>query len=109
MNNIMHTIEWKSVIVAAATFAIIGTAQADSAMATKNGCMACHAVDRKLLGPSYQDIAKKYQGQADAPVKLAKKIQSGGAGVWGPIPMPAHPRLSETDARTLAEWILKTK
>jgi cytochrome c len=85
------------------------TAQADQSLASRNNCMACHAVDKKLVGPSYQDVARKYAGQADAPVRLAKKIQNGGAGVWGPIPMPANPKLSESDARTLAEWILKTR
>ena len=83
------------------------TAQADPALATKNNCMACHAVDRKLVGPSYQEVAKKYAGtSADV---LAASIRKGGSGKWGPIPMPPQAQLSETDARILAEWILKTK
>lgn len=75
-------------------------------LAQKNACMACHAVDKKLVGPSYQDVAKKYAGQPDAAATLVKNIKAGGSGKWGPIPMPAQPALSEADARTLAEWVL---
>jgi cytochrome c len=83
------------------------TAQADQVLAVKNNCMACHAVDKKMVGPSYQDVARKYSGtSADA---LAASIRKGGAGKWGPIPMPAQPQLSEADARKLATWILNTK
>ncbi len=83
------------------------TAQADQALATKNNCMACHAVDKKLVGPSYRDVAKKYAGtSADT---LAASIRKGGAGKWGPIPMPAQAQLSEVDAKKLATWILNTK
>jgi cytochrome c len=85
----------------------VATAQADPALATKNNCMACHAVDKKLVGPSYRDVAKKYAGtSADA---LATSIKKGGAGKWGPIPMPAQPQLSDADAKNLAAWILSTK
>jgi cytochrome c len=88
----------------------MATAQADQALATKNNCMACHAVDKKLVGPSYRDVAKKYAGVAGDKVSaLAVSIKKGGAGKWGSIPMPAQPQLSETDAKKLAAWILETK
>ncbi len=81
-------------------------AWANLALAQKNACMACHAVDKKLVGPSYQDVAKKYAGQKDAEANLAKSIKAGGSGKWGPVPMPAQPNLSEADAKTLAAWVL---
>jgi cytochrome c len=73
-------------------------------LAAKNACLGCHAVDRKLVGPAYKDVAAKYKG-TDAS-KLAASIKAGGSGKWGPIPMPAQAALSEADAKTLAEWIL---
>jgi cytochrome c len=75
-------------------------------MAKKNACMACHNVDKKLVGPAYRDIAKKYAGQNDAATILAKSIKAGGSGKWGPVPMPPHAALSDADATTLATWIL---
>ncbi|MBV6304660.1 c-type cytochrome [Candidimonas humi] len=71
-----------------------------------NGCTACHAVDKKVLGPSFIDISKKYKGQGYAIEKLAKKVRDGGSGVWGSIPMPPHPDLGEADLKTMLEWIL---
>ena len=81
-------------------------AHANLELAQKNGCTACHAVDKKVIGPAYQDVAKKYAGQKDAVVALAASIQKGGSGKWGPVPMPAQANLSEADAKTLATWIL---
>jgi cytochrome c len=75
-------------------------------LAKKNACMACHAVDKKVVGPAYQDVAKKYSGQKDAVAAVAKNIKSGGSGKWGPVPMPAQAALSDADANTLAAWIL---
>ncbi len=75
-------------------------------MAQKNACMGCHAVATKDLGPSYQEVAKKYAGQKDAEANLAKSIKAGGAGKWGQVPMPAQAQLSDADARRLAAWIL---
>lgn len=83
-----------------------GPAASNQQLAQKQSCLACHTVDKKLVGPAYQEIAKKYAGQADAAVKLADSIRKGGSGKWGPIPMPAQPNLSEADAKTLAEWVL---
>ncbi len=82
---------------------------ADQALATSKNCMACHAVDKKLVGPSFKDIAKKYAGDAAAADKLAAKIIKGGSGVWGPVPMPANPQVSEADAKKLAAWTLAQK
>lgn len=81
-------------------------AQANLALAQKNSCMACHAVDKKLIGPAYQEVAKKYEGQKDAADKLKANIKAGGSGKWGPVPMPAQPNLSDADAAALAAWIL---
>lgn len=81
-------------------------AMASMALATQNNCMACHAVDKKLVGPSYKSIAEKYAGQKDAAAKLASKISKGGSGVWGAIPMPANAQLSSEDAKNLAAWVL---
>jgi cytochrome c len=82
---------------------------ADSALATKKNCMGCHAIDRKMVGPAYKDVAKKYAGDASAADTLALKIQKGGAGVWGPVPMPSNPQVNEKEAKTLASWILTLK
>ena len=83
------------------------TAQADQALATKNNCMACHAVDKKVVGPAYRDVAKKYAGtSADV---LAASIRKGGVGKWGQIPMPPQAQLSEADSKKLATWIMGIK
>jgi cytochrome c len=82
-------------------------AQADLAKA-KN-CMACHAVGTKLVGPAYKDVAAKYAGQKGAEDKLVQKVMKGGAGVWGPVPMPANPQVSEAEAHSLVKWILAQK
>lgn len=82
---------------------------ADLALATSKNCMACHAVDTKLVGPSYKDIAKKNATQKDAAATLALHITKGSSGVWGAIPMPANPQVSEADAKKLAAWVLSLK
>jgi cytochrome c len=89
-----------------AAISVAAPAFADLALATSKNCMACHAVDKKLVGPSYKDVAKKYAGQKDAADKLAAKIIKGGSGVWGPIPMPANTQVNEADAKKLAAWVL---
>ena len=81
-------------------------AWASPELAQKNACLACHAADKKLVGPAFLEVAKKYGGQKDAVAMLAKSIKAGGSGKWGPIPMPAQPALAEADATTLATWIL---
>jgi cytochrome c len=79
---------------------------ASQELAQKNACLACHAPDKKLVGPSYQDVAKKYAGQKDAEKTLTASIKAGGTGKWGPVPMPPQAALSDADARTLAAWVL---
>ena len=99
----------RSLITLAMTLAVAAPALADQALATAKNCMACHAVEKKLVGPSYKDVANKYAGQGDAVNKLAAKIVNGGSGVWGPIPMPANNQVSEAEAQKLATWILGLK
>ena len=82
-------------------------AQAD--LAQKKNCMACHAVDKKLVGPSYKDVAAKYAGQKDAVDKLSQKVLKGGSGAWGAVPMPANPQVTEAEAKQLVGWILTQK
>jgi len=96
-------------ITLALTLSVAAPAMADLALAQSKNCMACHAVDKKLVGPSYKDVAGKYAGQKDATDKLAAKIVKGGSGVWGPVPMPANTQVSEADAKKLAAWILTLK
>ena len=84
-------------------------AAADQALATAKNCMACHAMERKLVGPSYKDVAKKYAGQKDAAAMLATKIIKGGSGAWGAVPMPANSQVSDAEAKKLAAWVLTMK
>jgi len=82
-------------------------AKADEALAKKHNCLACHTVDKKLVGPAYKDVAKKYRGQAGIEAKLIEKVKKGGGGVWGPIPMPPNTAVPDADVKKLVEWILK--
>jgi cytochrome c len=94
----------------ALTLAPAAHAQAGpEAAMNKAGCLACHAKDKKLVGPAYKDVAAKYKGQADAVVKLMDKTRKGGSGVYGPVPMPPHPpeKISDADLKAAIEWVLK--
>ncbi len=93
-------------LLAAAT--LVAPAFADQALAQKKNCMACHAVDHKVVGPGYKDVAKKYASQ-EATAKLATKVIKGGSGTWGAIPMPANPQVNEAEAKQLVTWILSMK
>lgn len=96
-------------VAAAATFMVATQAGAadQTALAQKNGCLACHGVDKKILGPAYKDVAAKYKGNKEAEAKLIDKVKKGGSGVWGPMPMPANsPKVSDDDIKTLVEWVL---
>ncbi|MFM1980622.1 MAG: hypothetical protein RLZ68_1887 [Pseudomonadota bacterium] len=93
-------------VVVGAAVLISAPAFASKELAQKNACLACHAVDKKLVGPAFQEIAKKYAGQKDAEAMLIKSIKAGGSGKWGPIPMPAQAALSDADAKSLATWVL---
>ena len=81
-------------------------AMANLDLAKKSNCMSCHAVDKKLVGPSYQDVAKKYAGQADAVKTLSAKVKAGGKGNWGQIPMPPNAAVKDADIETLVKWVL---
>lgn len=97
----------KIACIALALSALVGLpAWASKELAQKNACLACHAAEKKLVGPAYQDIAKKYASEKDAAQVLARSIKAGGSGKWGAVPMPAQPSLSEADATSLAQWIL---
>jgi cytochrome c len=84
-------------------------ASASEALARKNDCLGCHAVATKLVGPAYKDVAAKYAGQADAQALLVQSIRNGSVGKWGELPMPAHSKLSDGDAKKLAAWVLSLK
>jgi cytochrome c len=103
-----QSVQWG---LAAATLAcsVSWPAWADPALAIQKNCMGCHAIDRKMVGPAYKDVAKKYAAEPAATDKLALKIQKGGAGVWGPVPMPSNPQVNDKEAKTLASWILTLK
>ena len=92
--------------LAVAACAIASPARADEALAKKHNCLACHQVDKKLVGPAYRDIAKKYKGQKLA-AQLEQKVKKGGQGVWGTVPMPPNPAVPDADVRKLVDWILK--
>ena len=96
----------KSAVLAAAVLAATPNAFADEALAKKHNCLACHQVDKKLVGPAYKDIAKKYRGQNVA-AKLEQKVKKGGQGVWGNVPMPPNPAVPDADVKKLVDWILK--
>jgi cytochrome c len=99
----------RTLITLAMTLSVAAPAMADLALATSKNCMACHAVDKKMVGPAYKDVAAKYAGQKDAVDKLATKIVKGGSGVWGPVPMPANTQVSEAESKKLASWVLTLK
>lgn len=94
-------------IATAGALMMAGQAAANEALAKKSGCLACHGVDKKVLGPGFKDIAAKYKGNAGAEGKLVDKVKSGGSGVWGPIPMPANsPQVKDGDIKTIVKWIM---
>lgn len=102
----------KKLVLTAALTAIAALAaapaMADEALAKSKGCMGCHAVDKKLVGPAYKEVAAKYKGDAKAPAMLAAKVIKGGSGTWGAIPMPAN-KVTDAEAATLVKWVLTQK
>jgi cytochrome c len=96
-------------LFALAAAGLAPVAMADLALATSKNCMACHAVDKKVVGPSYKEVAAKYASDKTAVDKLSQKIMKGGAGVWGPVPMPANPQVNDADAKKLAAWVMTQK
>jgi cytochrome c len=105
-----------SMKIAAAVFAATALLAASAAQADagedllkKSGCTACHTIDKKLVGPSYVEVAAKYKGDAGAAAKLADKVKKGGSGVWGQVPMPPNPQVSDADLKTMVAYILALK
>ncbi len=95
--------------VSAALLASAGNALASEELAKKHGCLACHAIDKKVIGPSYKEVAAKYKGEKGAEAKLIGKVKDGGQGAWGQIPMPPNSSVPDADIKTLVKWVLKTK
>jgi len=95
-------------MMAAAGIVMAGQAQADEALAKAKNCMSCHALDKKLVGPAYKEVAAKYKGDTKAPAMLAAKIKAGGKGTWGPVPMPPN-NVTPEEAGKLAAWVLALK
>lgn len=85
------------------------SADAALELAKKNGCLACHSLDSKMVGPSWKDVGRKYAGEVDAEAKLVTKVRKGGKGVWGEVPMPPNVTVKEGDVRTLVQYILTLK
>ncbi len=94
-------------LVVAVLASTASAAFANRALAIKHNCLACHAVDTKLVGPAYRDVAARYEGQSDATDTLVGSIRKGSTGKWGDLAMPAHPKLSQADAKKLATWVLR--
>jgi cytochrome c len=100
----------KPLILAAAALAIAAIpAYANEELAKKNACTACHAIDKKIVGPAYKDVANKYRGDKTAEAKLIEKVKKGGSGVWGQVPMPPNTQVSDADVKTLVQWVLSLK
>jgi len=103
----------KTTVIALAAIGFVASsaafAQSAEDLIKKNGCAACHANDKKVVGPAYVDVAAKYKGDASAPAKLMEKVKKGGQGVWGPVPMPPNPTVSDADLKTIVTYILALK
>jgi cytochrome c len=84
-------------------------ANASEELAKKHGCFACHATDKKLVGPSYKDVAAKYRADKGADAKLFDKVKKGGTGAWGTVPMPPNAHVPDADIKTLVKWVLSQK
>lgn len=98
-----------AVLSVVAGIAVSAPAFADEALAKSKNCMACHAIDKKVVGPAYKDVAKKYAGDAKALDMLSAKVMKGGSGVWGPVPMPANAQVNDAEAKKLVAWVLSLK
>ena len=95
-----------TVALAALGFAAVAHAQSGDALLQKNGCTACHAIDKKVVGPAYMDVSEKYKNDKSAPAKLFDKVKKGGSGVWGQVPMPPNPQVSDADLKTMIAYVL---
>lgn len=108
MKAVLVSLAGAALLASGAAHAALDNAKAEALM-KKDGCAACHAVDKKLVGPSYIDVANKYRNDKGAAANLAKKVKAGGSGVWGQIPMPPNAAVSDADIKDLVEWILTLK
>ena len=104
----------KIAAVVIALFGLTVTAGAQAAdsgedLLKKNGCTACHAIDKKVVGPAYNEVAAKYKGDASAPAKLMDKVKKGGQGVWGQVPMPPNPQVKDDELKTMITYVLSLK
>ena len=95
-----------SLLAAVSLMLVTAPALASPELAKKHNCTACHQVDKKLIGPAYQDVAMKYKGQKDAAQALAAKVKKGGTGVWGNVPMPPNAAVPDADIKILVAWVL---
>jgi cytochrome c len=98
----------KRIIPGIAAIALLsaGPAIANEELLKKNGCVACHSIDKKLVGPGYKEVSAKYKGNSKAAAMLAEKVKKGGQGAWGPIPMPPNPNVSDADLQAMVKFIL---
>jgi cytochrome c len=96
------------VLVASALTASI-PALANQELAEENGCLGCHLLDRKTVGPAYKDVAKKYAHDKGAAARLFAKVKKGGRGVWGDVPMPPNPQVKDSDLKQIIAWVLSLK
>ena len=99
----------RTLMTLAMALSVAAPAMADEALAKSKNCMACHAIDKKLVGPAYKDVAKKYAGQKDAEATLVTHVMKGSKGVWGPVPMPANANVNEAEAKQLVTWVMSLK
>jgi cytochrome c len=102
----------KCVFTACAIVAALAAAPAAIAnekLAQANGCMTCHGLDKKVIGPSYKEVAAKYRNDKGAEAALVKKVKAGGKGVWGETPMPPNAHVKDEDIKTMVQWILSLK
>ena len=99
----------RTLITLAMALSVAAPAMADEALAKSKNCMACHAVDKKLVGPAYKDVAKKYAGQKDAEATLVSHVLKGSKDVWGPVPMPANANVTGAGAKKLVAWEVSVK
>lgn len=102
----------KTLVLTTISVALLGlsaAASADQALAQKNACMSCHGIDKKIVGPAFNDVAKKYVGDKSAEAKIITKVKMGGKGAWGEIPMPPNPQVSDADTKKIVAWILSLK
>lgn len=108
MKIALVTILAGAALVSGTANAALDNAAAEALM-KKDGCAACHSVDKKIVGPAYQEVAAKYKGDAGAAAKLIKKVKEGGSGVWGPVPMPPNATVPDADIKALVAYILALK